>query len=69
MMQRQVKPGRQIRSGLLIAAALALIPLLAACGSPAAQPASVPVEVTRVVEITREAPVEVTRVVSEPSSH
>ena len=68
MMQRQVKPGRQIRSGLLIAAALALIPLLAACGSPAAQPASVPVEVTRVVEITREAPVEVTRVVSEPST-
>ena len=68
MMQRQVKPGRQIRSGLLIAAALALIPLIAACGSPAAQPAPVPVEVTRVVEITREVPVEVTRVVSEPST-
>ena len=42
MMQRQVKPGRQIRSGLLIAAALALIPLLAACGAPTAQPAPAP---------------------------
>lgn len=61
MMQRQLKPGKQIRSGLLIAAALALIPLLAACGSPAAQPAPAPVEVTRVVEVTREVPVEVTR--------
>lgn len=68
MMQRQAKPGWQIRSGLLIAAALALIPLLAACGSPAASPAPAPVEVTRVVEVTREVPVEVTRVVSEPST-
>ncbi len=68
MMYEQMKTGGRSLHWLLIAAALALIPLLAACGSPAAQPAPVPVEVTRVVEVTREVPVEVTRVVSEPSS-
>lgn len=67
MMYGPAKPGQRIRSWLLIAAALALIPLMAACGSPAAQPAPAPVEVTRVVEVTREVPVEVTRAAPEPS--
>ena len=67
MMYGPAKPGQRIRSWLLIAAALALIPLMAACGSPAAQPAPAPVEVTRVVEVTREVPVEVTRAAPESS--
>ena len=67
MMYGPAKPGQRIRSWLLIAAALALIPLMAACGSPAAQPAPTPVEVTRVVEVTREVPVEVTRAAPESS--
>ena len=67
MMYGPAKPGQRSRSWLLIAAALALIPLMAACGSPAAQPAPTPVEVTRVVEVTREVPVEVTRAAPESS--
>ncbi len=69
MMHRQAKPGRRTLPWLLIAAALALIPLVVACGSPAAQPAPAPVEVTRVVEVTREVPVEVTRAAPESSGN
>ena len=65
MIYGQMKTSRRSLPWLLMATALALIPLLAACGSPAAQPA--PVQVTRVVEVTREVPVEVTRAVQESS--
>ena len=66
MMHGQAKPSERILPWLQIASALTLIPLIVACGSSAAQPA--PVEVTRVVEVTREVPVEVTRAAPEASS-
>ena len=66
-MHRHAKPHRHTLPWLLIAAALILIPLMAACGSPAAQPSPAPVEVTRVVEVTREVPVEITRAAPESS--
>ena len=68
MMHGQAKPSERILPWLQIASALTLIPLIVACGSSAAQPAPAPVEVTRVVEVTREVPVEVTRAAPEASS-
>ena len=68
-MQGQAKPSQRIRPWPLMAAALILIPLVAACGSPAAPPTPAQVEVTRVVEVTREVPVEVTRMAPESSTN
>ena len=67
-MHEQAKPGKRILHGLRMAPALAFILLAVACGSPAAQPASGPVKVTREVEVTREVQVEVTRLVPESSA-
>ena len=67
-MHEKAKQHERILPWLFLAAALAVIPLMAACGgSPAAQPPAAPVEVTREIEVTREVPVEVTRVVQETS--
>ena len=67
-MDGQTRPSERIRPWLLIAAALTIIPVVVACGSPTAQPAPTSVEVTRVVEVTREVPVEVTRAAPAASS-